>query len=271
MIQLKDLVITIMYLYIFVIILPEKNLIATSFLLILFICYFTQSIKNKEFNKNLRRYLSAQKERFINIISHDLRIPIIAQFRALELINNEKLGKLNEAQKNMMLDIEDSCKCVLNLMSLMINTYKMENNSYKLIYEKFNLTDVIISCFDELLPLAAEKNITFEYNNYNETQTITADKTELKKVILNILSAAISNAYIGQKISVIINNNNNRIRLIFGGGNNQLYQHNYICSDYASIGQDIRLKFCKKIIENHKGKIIHDINNSFGFEIPQFA
>lgn len=271
MIQLKDLVITIMYLYIFVIILPEKNLIATSFLLILFICYFTQSIKNKEFNKNLRRYLSAQKERFINIISHDLRIPIIAQIRALDIVNSEKLGSLNDTQKNMLIEIEDSCKCVLNLMSMMINTYKMENNSYKLIYEKFNLSDLIVSCFDELLSQATEKNITFEYKNLNKNQNITADKTELRKVIINILSASILNAHIGEKISIIINNTNNKIRLIISGYDNQTYKNNSFNSYYTSIGHDIRFKFCKKIIENHNGKIIQNINNSFGFEIPQFA
>ena len=271
MIQLKDLVITIMYLYIFVFILPEKNLIATSFLIILFVCYFTLSIKNKEFNKNLKRYLSAQKERFINIISHDLRIPVIAQIRALEIINNERQGSLNDVQKSILLEIENSCKCVYNLMSLMINTYKMENNSYKLNYEKFNLSEAVISCFDELLLQAQEKNITFEYKNMHKNPQITADKLELKKVILNILSDFISNAQKGQKISVITNNSNNNIRLIISGCNNLPYKNSYINSYYASIGQDIRLKFCKKIIENHRGKMIHNMNNSFGFEIPQFV
>ena len=269
MIQLKDLVITIMFLYVFVIIMPEKNLIATSFLIIIFVSYFTLSIKNKNNIKNLKRYLSAQKERFINVISHDLRIPVIAQIRALEIVNDKKLGTLNDAQSNMLLEIENSCKCVLNLMSLMINTYKMENDSYKLIYEKFNLTDLIVSCFDELLPIAQEKNITFEYKNLNKNKNIIADKNELKKVLLNILSTTISNSGIGDKICVTTNFSHKKFRLIVDGGNNQLYSNSYINSGYASIGQNIKLRFCKKIIENHKGKIIHNINNSLGFEIPQ--
>ena len=270
MYRLNELAVTTMYIFIFLVTIIEKNPTSSVIILILALIYIKQNNKLKIFDKKLKKNLFLQKERFINILSHDLRIPIIAQIRALEIINNKNLGGLNDAQSNMLFEVENSCRCVLNLMSLMINTYKMENNSYKLIYEKFNLTELILSCFDELLPEAQEKNITFEYRNDNKNLNITADKTELKKVILNILSTSISNAGIGQRISVITDNFNNKIRLIIAGSNNQLYSN--LNSDYSSIGLGIRFGFCKKIIENHKGRFIqNNINNSLGFEIPQYA
>ena len=271
MYRLNELAVTTMYIFIFLVTIIDKNPISSAIILTLTLIYIRQKNKLKNFDKKLKNHLFLQKERFINILSHDLRIPIIAQIRALDLINSKKFGGLNNTQSNMLLEVENSCKCVLNLMSLMINTYKMENNSYRLIYEKFNLTDLILSCFDELLSEAQEKNITFEYNNNdNRNHNITADKTELKKVILNILSTSISNAKRGQKIRIITDNFNNKIRFIIAGSNNKLYSN--INSDYSTIGVGIRFKFCKKIIENHKGRFIqNNINNSLGFEIPQFA
>ena len=267
--QLKDLVITIMYLYVFVVALLAKEIAVVFLLIFLGFNYTILRKKYFNFNMTLKECLIKQREAFVNVLSHDLRIPAIAQIRALELVKNEKLGALNITQKNMLLDIEDSCRCILNLMSLMINTYCMENDKYKFVYEKFNISEVLISCFNELLPQAAEKNITFEYENINKGLCIVGDKEELKKVIINILFSAIINAQVGQKVVVKIINTNNKIRLtVIGDKDKRFYSDTTINSTYTSIGQNIRMGYCKKIIESHKGKIIQDYNNSFSFDLP---
>ena len=271
MILLKDLAITTMYLYIFVVALQARETAAVFLLLLLGINYSILRKKCFNFNNKLKECLISQRESFVNILSHDLRIPAIAQIRALELVKNEKLGALNNTQKNMLIDIEDSCKCILNLMSLTINTYSMENNRYKFIYEKFNLSDVILFAFNELLHLASEKNITFEYENKYKNLQILGDKEELKKVIINILFSSISNANFGQKILIKIIHKNNKIRMtVTVKDDNCKYTNTAINSSYTSIGQNIRMGFCKKIIESHKGKVIeNNRKNTFTFEIPQ--
>lgn len=266
--QLKNSAITIMYFYIFILACLEKNIIAATFIILL----FCNHIKINHATKNFHKIMHAQREDFINCLKHDLRIQMIAQIRVLELIINENLEKLTETQKDIFFQIHGSCKYILNLMSLMINTYNAENKSYKLIFEKFNISDVIVSCFDELLPQASEKNITFEYDNQNKNINITADKKELKKVILNILSASISGAQSGEKIAVSLSPHNNKIRLSFSCDNkNFFYANIYTNSHYSLIGQSIRINFCKKIIETHHGKIINNNKNNFSFELPQYS
>lgn len=264
--QLKDLAIIMMYIYIFVVILLQNNL--QGVFIIGFLGLVLINTKNNN-RKLIKKYLQKQREGYINALSHDLRIPVIAQIRALELINNEKFGTLNPTQKDILLQVEESCKCALNLMSLMINTYNMENRSYILKYEKFNIKEVVISCFEELSQKAKGKNITFEYIT-SGMLNIEADKTELKKVILNVLCSAISNAYTGEKISVTICTSSKNIRLtITGEGENRFYSDTYLSSPYTSVGENIRMGFCKKIIETHKGKILNSgNNNSFSFELP---
>lgn len=269
--QLKIYAVMLMYLYIMLFAINNGNTTAVIIAGILFIIYAKTVLYTNRSNVNLKIRLNRQREYFINSLSHDLRIPTIAQIRALDLVKSEKFGVLNDVQKDMLEQIEESCKCILNLLSLMINTYSMEKNNYKLIYEKINLAEIISSCFDELYPKAAEKQITFEYDSKIKNLYITADKAELKKVIINILLNSISNAYTGEKISITAKSGYKKIRFTFSCKNKAKYFSDNE-SNYTSVGQSIIMSFCKKIIEIHKGKIIENNNlNSFSFELPEYS
>jgi len=269
--QLKFIAVMTMFLYIFMIAFSEKNIIATLMIVYLLISYIKINVDLRHSDELSLNKLFSQREIFINYLRHDLRIPIIAQIRALELLKNEKkFGALNSQQKDIVSQTEDSCKCVLNLMNLMINTYNIENNSYKLIYEQFNISDIIISCLNEVSEQASEKNITFEYEGIKKNISIYADKEEVKKVILNILLTVISNADFSQTISINIFSVNNKIRLTVHG--NKIVETKSTDTTFSSIGQSIRLGFCKKIIEIHNGKVLKNNNhNIFSFEIPKIA
>ncbi len=272
--QLKNLTVITMFLYMFVITLSEYNIVALLIILCLMVNHIKMSIQAKHFDKIIINKLYMQREYFMNLLRHDLRIPIIAQIRALDLLKNEnKFGRLNSVQKDIVFQTEDSCKYVLNLMNLMINTYNLENNSYPLLYEKFNVSDIIISCFDELSQKASEKNITFEYEGKEKDINLYADKEEFRKVILNILLTLISNAEYGRKLSINLATLNDKIRLtVYGNDSIQTHKKYSDALIYTSIGQTIRLGFCKKIIETHKGKILKNNNhNIFSFEIPLAA
>ena len=273
--RFKYLAVMGMYVYIFMMAVSANNILSAILIIVLLVMYIKICAEKNNYLIEHKRNLLIQREYFVNLLSHDLRIPTIAQIRALDLLKSERLGSLNFSQKDMIMQIEDSCKCILNLMSLMINTYGIENNTYKLIYEKFNISDVIVSCFNELLPQAAEKKITFEYKNNikNNNFFVTADKTEIKKVILNIMSTSIMHTHYGEMISVILSSAKNKIKITITGNNEE-----YISCDndanpiYTSVGQNIRLGFCKKIIETHKGKIFENLNkNCFSFELPKTA
>lgn len=270
--HLKVFVFMLMYIYILQFLIKSQNITAAVLISLLGINYIKADYTVRNYKINLRKALTRQRDFFINSLSHDLRIPTIAQIRALELVQSERFGTINETQKEMLGQIEDSCKYILNLLSLMINTYSLENNCYKLTYERFNLSEVIISCLNELSVKAGEKQIEIEYSNKIKNLYINADKTELKKVLINILSNSIANSHRGEKLSVITDLFEKNIRITIHSDTSRLYSGIYDNSSYCSVGQDIIMSFCKKMIENHKGKIIKTrTNNSFAFELPQYA
>ena len=51
-----------------------------------------------------------EKATYITILSHDLKIPTIAQIRALELLINGQFGELSKEQIEIIRLILESCK-----------------------------------------------------------------------------------------------------------------------------------------------------------------
>ena len=244
------------------------------------LCVFIKKhfdLKHTLYNYNdiTQKALRSQREFFINSLSHDLRIPVIAQLRALELIKNETLGKLNPTQKEMINQTEQSCECIINLISLLINTYNIENSTYSLIYDKFNLYEVILSCFDELLLNATEKNITFEYDCKDKNLFLYADKEEIKKVIKNLLIVSLNYSNYGGTIIVKLKNIDKKLKLSveLKENNHMINESHTFDSRFTAIGESIRYLFCKRIIELHKGQITqnNETLKAFVFELPLSA
>jgi light-regulated signal transduction histidine kinase (bacteriophytochrome) len=71
---------------------------------------------------------SEEKSTYITILSHDLKIPTIAQIRALELLLNGNYGTLNKEQKEIILLILDSCKHLYKVILTLVITCNLESN-----------------------------------------------------------------------------------------------------------------------------------------------
>ena len=232
-----------------------------------------------EAEKEIKR----QKEYFIETLIHDLKIPTLAQLRGLELIKNESFGEINGEQKELITQIETSCKYILEMISMVLNTYRFETGQNQLIYEVFNISELVMSCFNKISPQAQEKNITFSYGTNKENTCIEADKKEIQQVILNLLSNAIAYSDRNERISVNTTLANNQLKLT-------IVSHGMILSErecktlfdrsswespkYTTIGHGIGLYLCKKIIDVHNGEIYASTDgistNSFSFIIPQY-
>lgn len=72
-----------------------------------------------------------QQATFITDLSHDLKIPTIAQIRALELLLKGEFGKLTTEQEEMIQLILESCKCLYKTELLLFSICNLENYNIK--------------------------------------------------------------------------------------------------------------------------------------------
>lgn len=269
---MKDLIFLIVFLFLIRFYVENGSIAPFCLSMVLLIVYVIKYMRQKyaleNFSKINKQLLNKQKDFFMNILIHDFKVPIIAQMRGLELLRNGIMGNVNEEQKEILTQIDGSCKYVLDMISMFSNAYMFDNNKYKLVYEKFNMSELIISCLEELSPQAKEKNLTIAFSSSEKETSINADKNEIRKVILNLLSNAINYSNNKDQININLDVDNNNLNftvsgmgMVYGKNNNPDEENRY-----TTIGHTLGMYLSKKIIETHKGKIFMSGKNLNGFK-----
>lgn len=239
-----------------------KDLFLISLFLIMLIKYL-----------RLHRDFMQQKKYFIQTLSHDLRVSTIAQIRGLELL--QKNNNLENFQQNILSEVSDSCKFTLDMISMLLNTYKFENNEPVLNYEYANLSEIISTSCNIMTKICSEKDITFIKPLQNFFLEI--DKNYILKAINILLSTAIFYSKRNSSIKISCKKVGNYLQIsIFYRGNlltdeerKRMFLNN---PKFSTVGHGIKMHLCKKIIDFHNGKICinkHDGDlNSFMFSLP---
>ncbi len=69
----------------------------------------------------MKSALFSQRENFIKTLSHDIRVSTLAQIRGLDLLQSKY------SQEELITDINESCKYSLDMINMLLNTYRYEN------------------------------------------------------------------------------------------------------------------------------------------------
>lgn len=216
------------------------------------------------------------RQYYIETLMHDLKVPAIAQLRGISLLKNGYSDN-----KEILANIEQSCQYSLDIISTLVNIYRFENGETNLNIEKINFSELVKECFDELSIISKDKNLTFILEKNDENTVAEADKTEIKKVIINILSTAISYSNKGGEIYVKLLSDCCDLKVVVqtkGISLSALECKNMFCAynekdNFTNVGQGIKLYMCKKILEWHKGNIYASTDNisenKFIFTLPR--
>ena len=95
-----------------------------------------------------------QKDLFWATVVHDLKTPLVAQIRSLELLRKEYWGKINNEQKKILDIIIESSDFMKEMLYSLLETSKIENGFAKLNIEYFNINQLIELCINEYKNLA---------------------------------------------------------------------------------------------------------------------
>ena len=131
--------------------------------------------------------LNQVKLRFFTNISHEFRTPLTLILGQIEVLMQMDLGT---TIYNRILRIYKNAWHMRNLISELLDFRKQEQGYLKLKVEEQNLvtfTRQIYMCFYEY---AQKKEITYRFNNVEETISVWFDSKQLQKVIFNLLSNA---------------------------------------------------------------------------------
>ena len=133
--------------------------------------------------------LETLKEDFVATLTHDLKVPIIAETNMIDLFLDEKFGPISEKQTTALKNMQASNRELLDLVQIVLDTYKI--GKITLYRENIMLKGFIEEIIQEMQPIANKTNNRLEFIS-NRDIWVYADKFQLKRVLKNLIQNAIS-------------------------------------------------------------------------------
>lgn len=234
-------------------------------------------------NIDKEKKIEANKENFIATLTHDLKTPTYAQMNTLNMLLNGAFGKLNDEQTEMIQLSKCSCKYVSDLIATILDTYRYNEGNVKLNPETFDIYYLATKLKTGLGGMAKERNQTIEFSAPKNICEIYADRLQIKRVIFNLLSNAITYGYKNSTILINIKDEKNEIEFTITNQSEQIPEKELSTmfkrfketklSYFNKTSTGLGLYLSKKIIDMHNGKIFAksypDGKCIFGFKLPK--
>ena len=214
---------------------------------------------------SLQKDTERLRDDFIATLTHDLRTPLLAAIQTLKFFIDGSLGELEEKQKVLLSTMLQSNEDLLGLVNALLEVYKFESGKLGLCKTIFPVKDLINQCYEELKPLATNKNIDFVLNcDIDGGVEICADKAEIKRVIINLCGNAVNYTNKNGKIEVFAKvQSGDFIFSVADNGNgipkedipHLFTRFSQGTSKKRSTGTGLGLYLSRQIVEAHEGKI----------------
>lgn len=214
--------------------------------------------------------LDLAKTNFIGTVSHEFKTPISSIKMGLQLLENEKIGSLNDDQKNLVNGINEDTNRLLKITGELLNIAQVESGSMKLNIAPSKISDIIKYAVEANKAAAEQKNITLNIKTDEGPELVKADSEKTSWVLNNLISNAIRYSYQNSEIIIKVQEVNHHIVFSVkdtGQGIEPKYV-NRIFDRYFRIpgskkeGTGLGLSISKELIESQGGNI--EVESEYG-------
>ncbi len=226
------------------------------------------------------REIETLKEDFVATLTHDLKVPIVAEANIVEFLLEGKFGEITEKQKVALQNMQVSNKELIDLVQILLETYKIKEHGIKLLKETIVLNPFIEGIVAEMQPIANKSGITINFNP-DRALTVNADPIQLNRVIKNLISNAISHSNTKECIDVKTGEQKGFITISvidYGQGISQeeikmIFNKYYSAAKkFRKIGTGLGLYLSQQIALSHGGEITVDseenVRTEFCVKLP---
>ena len=152
------------------------------------------------------------KTHFLATISHELKTPLASTDIGLKLLEQERIGGLSEAQKEILSDLRKDNQRLLKLVSELMDLSQVETGNMRLRLETVSAETVVQVALQAIKQSAQDKKLSLDWEPAKDLQVM-ADKDKLTLVILNLLSNAVKFSPEGEHVTIVAHQDGNKVRL----------------------------------------------------------
>lgn len=236
----------------------------------------------KKSTQNLIK-LNETKDRFISIISHDLRTPFSSIIGFTDLLENDE--ELSEEEKKQYIRyIQEASKSMLSLVNSLLDWTRLQTGRIRFEPQKVNITEIINDSISVLKGSAIQKEIEIT-SLINNDLFVFIDKSLISQVFNNLISNAIKFTHRNGKVTISAAPAENKRFVKFsirdtgvGISTEDMQKLFKVDSKFSTEGtagekgSGLGLSLVKEIIEKHGGSIWVESNpgegSDFQFTLP---
>ena len=215
--------------------------------------------------RNITKFqeLDVAKTNFIATISHELKTPISSIKMSLKLMEDGRIGPLNQEQKKLLENIKDDSNRLLKITGELLDIAQIESGNIQLNQTPVKPQLIVEQAVKAAQNMAAPRNISIEITMAEDLGDVRADADKASWVLLNFLTNAIRYSNEDSKIIVSVNKVDNKMEFAvqdFGRGIEDKYLPKVFDKFFqvpgtASGGTGMGLAISREIIEKHNGTI----------------
>lgn len=228
-----------------------------------------------------QREIETLKEDFVATLTHDLKVPIVAEANILNFLIDGKFGEINDKQRVALLNMKSSNEELIDLVQIVLETYKIKETGIPLLKENIKLNEFLTDIVNEVQPIAANSGLVINFIPPEKNLTVSADVMQLKRVVKNLISNAISHSNTKKDIDIktgeipgfvtisVIDYGQgmpeDELKLIF----NKYYS---AAKKFRKIGTGLGLYLSQQIAKSHGGEITvqseENVRTEFCIKLP---
>jgi signal transduction histidine kinase len=233
-------------------------------------------------NESQLKELNATKDKFFNIVAHDLKNPFTSLLGSSELLFRDIDKMDNDKIKTLASILNDASKSGYAILQNLLDWSRSQTGMLKFNPERIDLNNLINENITNLQLLATNKDISL-FSEAEKSLYIFADKNMINTILRNLLSNAIKFTHKSGKVTVsaIINSGDVVISVKdtgIGISKENIDKLFRIDTKFSMPGTNneqgtgLGLKLSKEFVEKQGGKIwvesIENKGSEFKFSIP---
>lgn len=222
------------------------------------------------------------REDFVATLTHDLKVPIVAEANILDFLIDGKFGEITDKQNEAITNMKACNNELLELVQVLLETYKIKETGIELNKEEINLIPFVGAAIEEMKPIAEKSNLNINFDQgIFASLEVSADSMQLKRVIKNLIQNAISHSESNSDINVKLAKipyfvtisiidygkgiSKENIEKIF----NKYYS---TAKKFRKIGTGLGLYLSQQIVKSHGGEITvkseENVSTEFCIKLP---
>ncbi|NJR74303.1 MAG: cell wall metabolism sensor histidine kinase WalK, partial [Scytonema sp. CRU_2_7] len=227
-----------------------------------------------------RKAIERMKDEFISVVSHELRTPLTSIHSALKILATGRLGTLSPDGQQMLEIADENTDRLVRLVNNVLDLQRIESGEVKMDKQACNAADLMIKATEAMQAMAQQHNVTLSTEPISIPLWV--DPDYIVQALTNLLSNAIKFSAPGETVWLSVEQGQEIRFQVHDQGQGiptdkleSIFErfHQVDSSDSRKKGgTGLGLTICRKIIEQHDGKIwaesVWGEGSTFIFTLP---